>query len=227
MPRGKKKSTDYSLQTTAKKTKTVDRSPLASSSIPEQIRNFRPSRNQLITVAILALAGLLYLNKSWIVAATVNGQPISSLEVNRRLNSAYRETILAEIINETIVEQEAAKKGVMVSRAEVNNRLAEEEKAYGGHETFEAILAQQGIGYADYQRRTQLILTMERLYQKEVEPTEEELKNFMTENANLPEATDEAKFQALAETSVKQQKFTSIISEKFPELKKSADIKIF
>jgi foldase protein PrsA len=181
----------------------------------------------LVPAALVGLGILAYVFKAHFIAAIVNGQIISSSEVNNRLNKAYRKAILEEIVNETILEQEARKNSVSVSVDEIEAKLQAEEETYGGKEVFESLLSQQGLTREDYSKRIRLVLIMEKLYGGLAIPNDQDIKQFMEQNANLPEATDESKFKELAKEQVKQQKLSEIISTKFPELKASSSIQVF
>lgn len=193
----------------------------------QRIKNFRPTRTQLVLLTLVGVGIIAWLNKGWFVAATVNGQPITAFKVNQKLNAAYKSEVLNQMINETLVEQEAAKKGVIVSPEELNQKIDQTVNEYGGKEVFESLLAQQGLNYPDFVAQTRLQLLVEKMFQNEIQPSEEEIVAFMQENRDNPEATDEAKFRATVIDQLKQSKLSEVFSEKFPELKKAANIQIF
>lgn len=188
----------------------------------------RPRRKRLlILIIILGLVLLAYYKKGWFVAAMVNNQPITNLELQQRLNQLYKDKVLSQMINEKILEQEAAKKSIVISQKAIDDKITETEKQYGGKDTFESLLSQQGLTRQEFARQTRFQLIVERLFEKEASPSPEEVQKFMDENKSAPEATDEAKFRATAEKSVKQDKLSKIFSEKFQQLKTSAKIQTF
>lgn len=192
-----------------------------------KVRSYRPDRSAYIALVVVGLALLAYFNKGWFIAASVNGQPITSLEVQRRLNASYKESILNQMVGERILEQEGAKKGVVVSQADINSRVEQDEAAYGGKEVFDTLLSQQGLSRDDYQTRVKALLLIEKMYQDEIKPNEDEVKAFMAENSTLPEATDEAKFRVFAADQLSQQKLSQVFSQKFSELRTAANVKFF
>lgn len=175
----------------------------------------------LIIVGLLILA---YYKKGWFIAATVNGQPITSIDVYQRMSKLYKERTLTQMVNETILQQEATKKGVTVTPQQINDKVAEQEKQYGGAQSFEMLLAQQGISRDDFLRQTKLQLLVEKLYENDIKPSDDEIKKFMDDNASSPEATEPAKFKQMASDSVKQDKLSKVFSEKFQQLKKDAKV---
>ncbi len=191
------------------------------------IKNYRPNRSFWVLLIVVGLLALGYWKKGWFVAATVNNLPITTYELNQRLNKLYKQTVVAQMINEKLIEQEAAKKNTTVSDEEINNKLAETAQSYGGQEVFQMLLSQQGLSLDEFKNQTKLQLLVEKMYQSEIKPTDEEITQFMNENKDSPEATNEAKFKITAENQVKQQKLSKVFSDKFQELKKNANIQIY
>src|SRR3989344_199431 len=77
----------------------------------------------IIILGVLALGGLGYYYKGLIVAATVNGAPISRLSIIRQLEKTSAKQVLDEMINKKLIESEAAKKGITVSNDEIKAEL--------------------------------------------------------------------------------------------------------
>lgn len=191
------------------------------------IIGYQPTKRDYIIILVLGLLLLAYYKKGWFVAATVNDQPISAIEVNKKLNTLYKEQILSQLVNEKILQQEANKKGVVITPAEIDAKIKTLEDQYGGSETLDSILTQQGMTREDLKSQTRVQLIVEKLYGVEASPSAEELEKFMQDNKNIPEATDEAKFKKIAEEQTRQEKLSKIFSERFQALKEAAKIRIF
>lgn len=185
------------------------------------------SKKALIFIVVVGLLLLAFYKKDWFVAATVNNQPITNLELQMRLNKQYKTQLLNQIVNEKIIEQEAAKKNIVVSPNDINQKVSQTEKQYGGAEAFNALLSQQGLSRDEFVKQIKLQLIVEKIYQNEIQPTEEEVKGFMDTNSSDPEATDAAKFRETAIESIKQQKLSNLFQTKFQELKQAAKVQIF
>lgn len=187
----------------------------------------RPSKRAFIFILILGLILLVVYKKNWFVAAIVNNQPITNLEVLGRLNTLYRDKMINQMVNEKILEQEAAKKRVVITQKEIDDKITESANQYGGKDKFEMLLSQQGLTQTEFARQTRFQLIVEKLYEKEATISAEDVQKFMDENSSSPEATEPAKFKELAEDQLKQQKISSIFNEKFQELKQAAKVQIF
>lgn len=197
-------------------------------SLPDRIKSLREKEPKKFwwSLIIIGLFLILLTNKNLVVAAIVNGQPISNFELQARLNKQFRSQTINQMINEKILEQEATKKGTSVNQEELSAKVKETEAQYGGAETLNSILSQQGISREDFISQTRLQLLVEKLYSAEASPSAEDIDKFMSDNKDLPEATDGAKFRETATTQVRQTNLAKIFNEKFQALKQTAKIQI-
>lgn len=196
----------------------------------DKIYSLKNFRNQKKIYIIALIAGILLLaiyKKSWFIAATVNGSPITNLELQMRLNQAFRTQILNQLINEKIILSEAAKNNVLVSDQEIENKISEIETSVGGTQTLDAMLTQQGQTRESIKQQIKLQLTIEKLYANEATVSAEEVTQFIEQNKETLRATDSAGQQKESYDALKNQKLTQIFSQKFEELKTKAKIQIF
>lgn len=191
------------------------------------LKNFR---NQKKIYIILLIAGILLLaiyKKNWFIAATINGSPVTNLELQMRLNQAFRTQTLNQLINEKIILSEAAKNNVVVSDLEIDNKISEIETSVGGAQTLDAMLTQQGQTRETIKQQIKLQLTIEKLYTNEATVSAEEVAQFIEQNKETLRATDSAGQQKESYDALKNQKLTEIFTQKFQELRQKAKIQIF
>ena len=131
------------------------------------------------------------------------------------------------MINEAILQQEATKKGVGITPADLDQKAKETEAQYGGTAAFDSLLSQQGLTRADFLAQTRIQLMVEKLYSNEASPSSADIDQFMKDNQNNPEASDAAKFRQTATDQIRQQNLSKIFNEKFQVLKQAAKIQIF
>ncbi|MBU0461904.1 MAG: SurA N-terminal domain-containing protein [Nanoarchaeota archaeon] len=125
------------------------------------------------------------------VVAKVNGEAITQAELDLqydRIPIEYKslvtkEVILDQMINEKVLLQEAAKKGITVTEAEVDEIITMTMSQIGlTQEQLDERLAQQGMTMADLKDLYMKQLKITKLMEEEVFPninvTEEELKEF-------------------------------------------------
>lgn len=200
---------------------------ISTPSSTNRLRNFSLDRRLIILVLIIGLVLLVYYKKSWFVAATVNGQPITTAQVNARMNQLYRNKTVTQMVNEAVLEQEAAKNHVVVTDKQVNDKISQTEKQYGGADSLNALLAQQGLTRADLIDQTRIQLLVEGLYSKEASPAAADIDKYMQDNKDTPEATDAATFRQTAIDQLTQQNLQNLFSQKFQQLKNAAKIQTF
>lgn len=194
---------------------------------PPLQRSFFTSRNLTYLLVLLALAALVYYKKGWFIAATVNGRPITSLELQQRLNDNYRKQGLEDLINEHIVLDEATKNHVIPSSAEVSTRYGELEQRYGGPEQFTKFLESQGQTTSYVKHLLSVNLALENLYSKEASASAKEVDEYLRVNKGKLQATDSGGQRKEAQQAIREQKLFRLIQEKFQELKDKASVKIF
>lgn len=180
----------------------------------------------IVMVVVLALLALAIYKKEWFVAATVNGTPLTNFELLSRMNQQFRSQTLNQIINEKIILNEAQKNGVTVSGVEVNDRISQLEANVGGGQLLDSLLAQQGQTRESLKDQLKFQLIIEKLYSNEATFSAEELDQFIEEN-NAQLSTDSAKQKDEGAKLLKQQKVSTIFSQKFQELRQKAQIQIF
>ncbi len=224
MPKTKSEKTTSKAKKSATKVSKVD-SISSQSDTPKSIRNLRPSRKLIVIIVVLLLATLAYYKKGWFIAASVNGQPITTLEVQTKLNKLYKERVVSQMIMEAVINQfiaNAAKQGVTITQPEIDAKLVEIENQYGGKEAFASLLQQNAVTKEDFTKEIKVNLLGEKLYQNEIKPTPEEIQKFLEDNKDAPEATDSAQITKIANEQIKQQKLSKVLSEKIQELKSKA-----
>lgn len=165
--------------------------------------------------------------KEWIVAASVNGKPLTGLELFKRMSRDYRAVALDNLINEKLIFQDAQKRNAIPSDLEVEAKVGELEAQYGGKETFEMLFKQQGQTRDSVQGQVKLQLAMEKMFGNEVAVSAEEVDKYVLENKEFLQATDSAGQKLEAEKTLRDQKLRGIFGTKFNELKNSASIKIY
>ncbi len=190
-------------------------------------KNFRSSKKFYIVLVITGLLLLAVYKKSWFVAATVNGSPISNLELQMRLNRDFRSQTLTQMINEKIILDEALKNNAVVREADITKKISEIETSLGGAQTLDAMLTQQGQTRTSIRQQIKLQLTIEKLYANDATVSGEEVNKFIEQNKDQLRATDSAGQQKEAYDAIKSQKLTQVFSQKFQDLRTKAKIQIF
>lgn len=190
----------------------------------------RSKRFWIIAVLVLAgaaILGLLTRNKGWILAANVNGAPISRMELNGRLTDRFGTQMLEAIIGETLILQEAQKQNVSVSPDEMSEKIGTIEQSLGGADSLEQSLKLQGITRGEFEKQIRIQLLIDKMLGDEVSVSAEEVDDFVKTNAALLTATTEAEQKTEAETQIRNNKVSQKFVEWFAQLKENAKIEKF
>lgn len=186
------------------------------------------STKYLVGVAIiLLLAGLLWKNKSLVVAATVNGQPVPRWELENRLVSRYGNQTLDEVVNEVLIRQAGQKGGVDVAPKEVDGKISEVEKTLDGKISLSEALTQQGMTMADFRAQVELQLILDKLSASSVTVTDRDVADYIASNSGLLTSTDPASQSAEAKSILLSQKKNAAYRQIFGNLKSQAKVTKF
>ena len=181
-----------------------------------------------VTLLIIAvLAG--YYGKSLLIAATVNGSPISRLSIINELEKRGGISVLDSLITQKLVEQEAARRNISVSKAEVDASIASIETNLKNQSTdLTTALAAQGMTLDDLKNQIILQKLLEKLLADKVTVTEDEITKYIADNKiTLPAGTDEANARSIIKQQIVQEKLGQEAQPFVDSLKKAAKINVF
>lgn len=179
----------------------------------------------IIAAVVFVLLAALYLTRSWFIAATVNGQPISRLAVIKELEKSGGANALNTLVTKTLIAQEARKKHVSVSDAEVDKEIKNIEKRLSGQgQKLSDALTSANMSMSDLRDQVRY----QKLLEKMVGPvtiTDKEVNDYIEQNkASLPQGTDEATLKAQVKDSLSQQKLNDKIQPFVQNLQSQAHV---
>lgn len=189
--------------------------------------NLRSSKKLYLGLLIVGILLLGIYKKNWIIAATVNGSPISNLELQTKLNAQFKTQILTQMINEKIIMDEARKGNAIPTEIEISQKIKDLETQVGSAETLDMLLSQQGQSRSSLRDQIKVQLAISKLYINEATVSAEEIATFIETNKDQLKATDSAEQEKEATDALKQQKLSEIFTKKFQDLRTKAKIQIF
>ncbi len=147
----------------------------------------------VLLLAVIVLSVLLALQVSgWGAAkgddaALVNGEPVTKAELFDALYAAGGRDALDQIIAKKLIAQESARLGLEITEEEmeeeINNIVAE---SFGGsYEDFLSVLTLYGLSEESFREDARLNLLVRKLALTEIEPTEEEARQYLENNRPL------------------------------------------
>jgi len=177
-------------------------------------KSFRfPIPAVLAVLVVAILAGLGFLLREQIVVATVNSRPVFRYELNQRMTSSFGKEVLETLIMEKLIAQEAKSKKVIVGEGEIDAEVKKLSQSLGEGANIEEILKYQGMTMADLRQQLKIRLVTEKILQGELNVSDQEIDEFMKNDAGSLTASDEAGRRAEAKGILVDQK----INEKFQE----------
>lgn len=182
------------------------------------------SKAVFFLLTILAVGFLGYRLRPKFLGGLVNGEPIFRFQLTGRLYSSYGRQVLEDLIVEKLISQEAKKEKISVS-AEQLNQAIEKIKAQLGEQTdLDSVLAIQGIRRSDFENQLKIQILVQKLLEREVSISKEEIAEFIKENKKIMEATAEADLEAEAKESLLNQKISERLNPWISELVSRAKV---
>jgi len=178
-------------------------------------------------VVVLILAALLVM-QGYVVAATVNGKPISRFAVISELERQAGQQAIDALITKKLIADEARVRNIVVDESELTGEIQviESQMASMGS-TLEEQLQKQGI--TEKQMRNQLIehLTLEKLLAEKAEVSEEEISAYIAENKVTIPKEEEAEARTKIKEQIREEKVDQLAGPFLAELKAKANVKYY
>ncbi|PJE52200.1 hypothetical protein COV27_00205 [candidate division WWE3 bacterium CG10_big_fil_rev_8_21_14_0_10_39_14] len=187
---------------------------------------FKPA---IFIFAFLIIGALLYKYKGAFVVATVNGKPISRLELIRELEKQGGKQALDSIITENLIMQTARNKNIVVAQGEIEGEIKKiEESLKGQNLTLENALSLQGLTRNDLDKQIVLQKSLEKILADKIVVTDEEAAKYVEDNKeSFPKDGDLDALKEQAKEFLAGQKFSNEVQKWLLDIKTSASIKYF
>ena len=182
----------------------------------------------VLVVAAIILGGVYYF-KSLFVAATVNGTPISRLNIVQELEKKAGKNILDTMITKKLIEDEVKNQGVIVKSEDIDSEIKKIEAqvvVQGG--TLEQALAGQGMTEADLREQITINKELEQILGDKLLVSDEEVDQYLSTNKILPTtgvSSDDLKNQTREQ--LKGQKFNKEAAQLIDDLRAKAVINYY
>jgi len=181
----------------------------------------------IVAIAAILVASYVFKN-NFIVAATVDGRMISRYSLIKELEKQNGKTVLDKMISENIIRNEASKKGIQITDAEVEQEIKVVENgilAQGS--TLDVALLQQGMSIDDLKERIRTQKMVEKLLADKIEVSGAEVNSYIATNKiSLPKGKEtEAKTQIADQ--LRDQKLNDEAQKWISELKSKAKINYY
>jgi hypothetical protein len=177
----------------------------------------------LIIAAVIIVA---FLFKGLFVAALVNWEPITRIQIVNELEKQGGKSALASLINQALIMQEARKKNIQVSQSEIDASIKQIEgslKSQG--QSLDAALAAQRMTKQDLILQLKLRSLVEKLLADKVKVSDKEVSDYIAKNKeSLPANSTEAEIKKSVKEQLQQQKLSTESSTWIEGLNKNSQI---
>ena len=202
---------------------------LKSLSKNEEISNKLRQPKVFIPLIVIVLAVVAFSLKGLLVAALVNGQPITRLAVIAELEKQGGKQTLISLVNQTLILQEAKKKNIEVSQKEIDDAAKKIENSLKTQgQNLDTALAMQGMTRQDFLMQLKLRSLVEKLLADQIKVSDKEVADYIEKNKDtLPTNLKESEIKAGVVGQLKQQKMASASQSWLANLTKNAKINYF
>lgn len=135
----------------------------------------------VLVIAIILVAAFMF-KKDNSYVAKVGDEKIMLDELHEELVDQYGEKVLETLILKKVVEMETKKQGIEVTQDEIDEEMQFFYDQYGGEESFLSLLNMSGITKEKYEADIKEYLSLNKLLEKRITVTEEEMKEYFEEN---------------------------------------------
>ncbi len=182
-----------------------------------------------IAFALLLVVLAFLFTRGYLVAATVNGSPISRLAVIQELEKQGGKAALEAMVNEKLIAAELAKNGITVEVSEVDAKIKEIESQISGQGgTLEAALTEQGMTLEVLREQIGSQLQLEKLLADKIVVTTDEVASYIKDNEIVPPPGVALKdVEAQVSEQLAQQKFQLEAQTWIAGITSSATIKYY
>lgn len=182
-----------------------------------------------LIATILLLGALLFYFRGLFVAAVVNGQPISRLEVVRQTEQQAGKQTLDTLVRNALIEQRAKEQNITVSDQEINDEIKKlQDNLSKQGQNLDQVLKAQGMSQDDLKKLIRLDKLVQKMVGKDIQVTDAEVTKYIEDNREaLPQETEEAELKKQVTEQLKQQKTNEKVRTWLADLQKNARINYF
>lgn len=198
-------------------------------SVPTSQPSTKQNSKFMWVLGLLIILGLMYYAKGLVVAAVVNGQPVSRLAVISELEKRQGKTTLDSLITEKLILDEARKQKIDVTQGELDveiSKIEENVKAQG--RDLDQALSLQGMTRDDLIKQIRFQKLIEKVLADKLVVSDQEIDDYIDQNSSqFPKDGNEQEIRDSVKQQLTQQKFSATVGPWIEELKKNANILYF
>ncbi len=199
---------------------------LSISSLRQKVTDPKNKKSLIIAVLIIVMAVAVFFGRGLLIAATVNGQPVSRLSVINELERQSGKTVLDYNIERMLVKQEAEKNKIIVSSEEIKKEIDQLTKQFKNEgQDLSAYISSIGYTQEQFNEQIDFKLLVTKLLGDAVKVTDKEFNEFLSSNTGIiPEGSDEKSAKDSLRAQLEEQKLKQKYQEWIQKTKENAVI---
>ncbi len=225
----KKKTTAKTSTSASSKSNVVKANKFTLKDLQKKALDPANRRSIILVLLIIIAAVAVYLGKGLLIAATVNGQPVSRLAIIKDLEKQSGKAALDALSTRMLVFQEAKKKEIEASEKEIDSEIEKIKKQFSDQgQNLDALLSTQGLTQEKFREEVKIQILVTKLLGDQAKVTDKEFNDFMAQNADLlTEEKDQNAAREALRAQMEQQKLAQKYQEWITNVKKAAKINTF
>lgn len=182
-----------------------------------------------VPIIIIVIFGILFYFKGLLIAAIVNGQPISRIALIQELERKDGKQALSSLVTEILISQEAQKKHIDVSQKELDEEVKKVEDNFKKQgQSLDQYLDIKGLTRKDLINQIRIQKLVEKMLARDIKVTDKEVSDYIEKNKDsVPKDMKPEDVKTSARQQLEQQKLASKAQPWLQNLQKNAKIKYF
>lgn len=181
----------------------------------------------LIVLLVLILAAIF--GQRLFFVAYVNGQPITRMAYYNALEQKDGSTVMQNLVMESLINQEASKRGIVVTNADVQKAEKNIEQQLSSQgQSLDSVLTSQGLTMAEFEDQLRVQQQVEKLLGNKINVTSKQIDDYIAQNKNsLPTTATGSALRAEVKQQLQQEQLTVAFQSFIANLEKNAHITYF
>lgn len=217
----------------------IEKAPVKNVSVKETMTHLIPkdkkiSKSGLIVLGIIIVLAILYIFRSSLIVAFVNGQPITRAEFNHDMELSAGKQALNDVVTQKLIFQEANKRHITVSDKDVNAQIKSIQTMLSKQGLkLDQALASKGMTMSDLTNQIKLQKMLEMMLGDKTKVTDKDVEDYIAKNQDSfkDATTGEVTVTADMKNSIRQQLQTTKVQQLSQDfvtgLQKNAKINYF
>lgn len=182
----------------------------------------------ILIIIFFVLGSVIYKNKGLLIAGTVNGKPVFTFEIYKKLVSQSGKQTFDQITTEKLIQDEANKKNIKITDSDINNEVKKVQDSLGETTNLNDALLQQGMTMQAFREQLKLRLIAVKLIGDKVKVTDADVDKYIKDNQDsLTKDEDQAKQREQIKSFLNDQQVSQEIQKIIEDLKGKAKIVSF